>query len=124
MASSNLQQISVKCVHSYMHLPLTFVIYTDIISPCLFGVVFHSHLQMWSPPRVSHELMAVKTHVNLPHSRGACQRNDFSEPRPLLPVLCCKKLYILTPPGLRLVSQGYLICCLQGLSPNFAPIKT
>lgn len=38
-------------------------------------------------------LLAVETRDAGPDSGGACQRNDFSKPRPLLlllPVLCCK----------------------------------
>ena len=42
------------------------------------------------------------------------------------PALCCKLLYNLTPPpaSLEQFSQGYLRCCLLGLSPkNFHQIK-
>ena len=43
----------------------------------------------------------------------------------LLPSLCCKNSYMLAPRHLlRVVSKGYLRCCLPGLSPNFAWNKT
>ena len=45
----------------------------------------------------------------------------------LLPSLCCKNLYIYPRSPLtswEQFSQGYLRCCLPGLSPNFAPNKT
>ena len=51
--SQDQQQTFVKCVPGCMHLPLIFIIYTDIISLCLFGAVFHSPLRMQPPPMVS-----------------------------------------------------------------------
>ena len=128
-----------------MCLLLTFILYTYLISPCLFGEVFPTQAGgKWTKQRMSQSSVNAATSKGepqdkswgnsgcentgyLPSSWSAYQRNDFSEPFLfLLPVLCCKKfLYILTPSCLlKMVSQSYLRCCLFGLSPISAPNRT
>ena len=157
-----------KCVHGCMHLPLHLHHIHLMLLPCAFGGSIsdrkyfshlglwlsgqnkgcHSHLWIKPISKVSQRgkgrpegTRAVKTQDTGPGSWAAYQRNNFSEPRPLLfllPVLCWKKkkkkerkeknlLYILThplSPQSQEVSKGYLGCCLPGSSPNFVSNKT
>ena len=114
----------------------------------------HHHLWEQPLPRWSSEPWgnSGQKQRRLAHSWGAYQRGDSSKPRPLhLPIetgfckcfsvnlvvwktffffpttfpLLKKLIYPSLPPSLlRVISQGYLRCCLLDLSPNFTTNKT
>ena len=95
--------------------------------PSFFGVVFHSHLWMQPPPRVS-QWAPVKTQDTGPvaevHITGMISVSPDLFGSCYLPFVAKTPIYPKhTPCLLKAVSQGYLRCYLPSLSPNFAPNK-
>lgn len=139
-----------KCVDGRTRLPVH-LYHTYPGSPVfLFGALFQSCLKKPTPRlQVSRQNKGCHGHPNAATSRGerwALRAVNTQDPGPraelrfkgmvsrspdlfcshYLPFIANPPLYASSPlpASERLVSQGYLSCCLPSLSPNFAPNRT